>query len=94
VSRPYRNDGRSFGDRRGGPARRVPPPAVTGLEGRYLEQCKLRGSVLTVVLGCGTTVRGPIEDFDRDVITIRSSEGSLTLRKADIRYLSEAAGTG
>jgi hypothetical protein len=70
----------------------MPPPAATELEARYLDECKRKGSTLVVSLRSGDTVRGSIEDFDRDVITIRSAEGLLTLRKTDVRYLAEAAG--
>jgi len=38
----------------------------------------------------GSTVRGRIEDFDRDLITVSIHDGTnVVVRKADIRYTYE-----
>jgi len=45
---------------------------------------------LTVQMRNGDSFEGVVEQFDRDVITLRRSDGPVVvLRKQEIRYLSE-----
>jgi sRNA-binding regulator protein Hfq len=45
---------------------------------------------LTVQMRNGDVYQGTVERFDRDVITLRPSDGPvLVLRKQDIRFLAE-----
>ena len=55
-------------EKRPAPGRRPPPPAATGLEAKYLEARKVAGTVLEVCLRDGRTVRGVIEQHDRETI--------------------------
>jgi hypothetical protein len=67
----------------------VPPPARTGLERQFLESAKRRGTRLVLRLADGRTVRGPVEEFDRDLITIDDAGGAIVIRRSEIRYLHE-----
>ena len=69
--------------------RRPPPPARTGLESEFLERARRDGTRLVLRLADGRTVRGSIEDFDRDLITIDDAGGAIVIRKTEIRYLYE-----
>jgi hypothetical protein len=72
------------------PGRRSPPPHETGLEARYLRERMSAGDPLELSLADGRTIRGPVVDFDQDLITIRAEVGTLVVRKSEIRYLREA----
>ena len=80
---------RGGGDGRG-PGRRTPPPPATGLEARYLDERMNSGDIMELSMIDGGTVRGPVEAFDQDVITIRSDAGPVVVRKSDIRFLGKA----
>ncbi len=81
---------RKRNERDGGrPGRRTPPPPATGLENRYFEGVKSSGTLLVLTMTDGQTVSGPVEAFDRELITIGGERGSRVVRKSDIRYISE-----
>ncbi len=69
--------------------RRLPPPSATGLEARYLRVAMKAGRPIELHLADGRALRGPIEAFDNDVITIATDDGPLVVRKSDIRYVAE-----
>lgn len=74
------------------PGRRPPPPPATGLEARYLQERMDAKDSLTLHMNDGKTVSGVIEGFDRDLITLGWSGGTIIVRKADVRYLHEGDG--
>ena len=80
-------DGRRTGHRSAG--RRTPPPARTGQEAKFFADALRSGVELVVLLADGRKVRGPVEDVDRDQVTIAEATGPIVIRKAEIRYLYE-----
>ncbi len=71
--------------------RRVPPSDATGREAAFFRKRAGSGSAVVIHLASGEVVRGAIERFDRDMITVGRDEGSaLVLRKRDIRYIEES----
>ena len=73
--------------------RRVPPPASTGKEQRYLKELKESRTAVVAELTDGRSVDGVIEYFDRDMVKITRPEGPhFFVRKTDIRYVEEPTG--
>lgn len=71
--------------------RRVPPSDATGREAEFFRRRVGSGNAVVIHLANGEIVRGAIERFDRDMITVGRDEGSdLVLRKRDIRYIEES----
>ena len=73
------------------PERRVPPPEATGREAEFFRKRIEAGSAVVIHLANGETVRGAIEHFDREMITVgREGEPDVVLRKRDVRYIEES----
>ena len=82
--------GRGGEDRSGPPKRRSPPPDATGAEAAYIEQLKEEQAVLDFTLQDGTTIRGTITYFDREMVKIAPESGPTRfVRKSDIRLIAE-----
>ena len=77
----------------GGPprpgGRRTPPPDNTGLESGYFEQTVRSGAPIVLELTDGSSIRGVVVEFDRDQLTLERDDGSVVVRKSEIRYLAE-----
>jgi len=72
------------------PAPRTPPEAATGREGDYFFRRRDEASTVTVHLGDGTSHRGVIEYYDRDLVKLVPPRGpGLLLRKSEIRYIAD-----
>jgi small nuclear ribonucleoprotein (snRNP)-like protein len=71
------------------PGRRTPPPARTGLEAKFFNDAIRSGARLVVTLADGRKVRGTVQEFDRDQVTIEEATGTVVIRKTEIRYLYE-----
>jgi hypothetical protein len=70
--------------------RRIPPPAATGEEQRYLKRIKDARSEIVAVLADGRRVHGIVEYFDRDMVKITRPQGPhFFIRKSDIRHIHE-----
>ena len=71
--------------------RRVRPPDATGREVEFFRKRIESGSALVIHLTNGETVRGTIERFDREMITVARDGGpEVVLRKQEIRYIEES----
>jgi sRNA-binding regulator protein Hfq len=80
-------NGRGEGGPPGG--RRPPPPEATGQEAEFLDTVQAAGAPVEIHLRDGRILRGTIEQFDRDTITLERADGPpLLIRKPDIRYVS------
>jgi hypothetical protein len=84
--------GKGSGRKGGGgrpPARRTPPTAATGLEAKFLEGTVSSGVPLVLVMSDGAEIRGVVVEFDRDQLILEGDNGTVVVRKSEIRYLYE-----
>ena len=70
--------------------RRVRPPDVTGREAEFFRKRVASSCDVLIHLANGETVRGTIERFDREMITVACERGpEVVLPKREIRYIEE-----
>ena len=86
---PLRTPGNANAGKRG----RTPPPSETFEEAGFLKALGEQQKTVSLKLMDGTTVRGWIEYYDKDMVRLtREGEPNLFIFKHEIMYIAEDAG--